>query len=389
MAKTRSEPVPDDIYIGFVRSLFNDAIILGRRRVCHCLIALLSLRAYREPIYLVLAGLMLAAGLYRYYGIRKYQKIDITGNYAAALKAEQYYLVGGTIQGFFLGLFCFVAIYWTPDIYGEIASVSVAMGSTTTIVGRNYGSRAMVAILSVTVVMPIAVGLMLKGDVSHIILGLYIIPFMVIITRMATHVRTVLFTAISEEKKSTSLAQRFDRALNTMSHGLVMLSPNGRVVVANAEAEAALGAKSADALLGRSLKSLVMRGVASGLISGKDGRYLEAQLTRALREGRDRKILVGLVNGRHYEFSTSEGAGGLGVIIFEDVSSAHRCGGEDPLDGAVRQSDRSPQPRLFPRDRQRDDGDAATMTAAARSPCSTSTTSRASTTRSAIRSATA
>ena len=105
-----------------------------------------------------------------------------------------------------------------------------------------------------------------------------------------------------------------------MSHGLVMLDPDGRVVVANAEAIEALGAKSADALLGRSLKSLVMRGVASGLLSGKDGRYLEAQLTRALREGRDRKILVGLVNGRHYEFSTSEGAGGLGVIIFEDVS---------------------------------------------------------------------
>ena len=66
---------------------------------------------------------MLAAGLYRYFGIRKCQKIDITDDYAAALKAERYYLIGGAIQGFFLGLFCFVAIYWTPDVYGEIASV--------------------------------------------------------------------------------------------------------------------------------------------------------------------------------------------------------------------------------------------------------------------------
>ena len=95
----------------------------GRRRVLSLPDRASGLRAYSKPIYLVLAGLMLAAGLYRYYGIRKYQKIDITGNYAAALKAENYYLVGGTIQGFFLGLFCFVAIYWTPDIYGEIASV--------------------------------------------------------------------------------------------------------------------------------------------------------------------------------------------------------------------------------------------------------------------------
>ena len=53
---------------------------------------------------------------------------------------------------------------------------------------------------------------------------------------MADHVRDVLFTAITEEKKATGIAQRFNRALNTMSHGLVMLGPDGTVVVANAEA---------------------------------------------------------------------------------------------------------------------------------------------------------
>ena len=108
--------------------------------------------------------------------------------------------------------------------------------------------------------------------------------------------------------------------------------------MANAEAIEALGAKSADALLGRSLKSLVMRGVASGLISSKDGRYLEAQLTRALREGRDRKILVGLVNGRHYEFSTSEGRRRPRRDHLRGRVAAHRCGGEDPLDGPARAS---------------------------------------------------
>ena len=334
MKKSKANDVPVDIYVRFVRSLFNDASILLVGAFSHCLIALLVFDRTDEPIYLVLAGLMLAAGIYRYFGIKKYQKIDFAGDYAAAKKAEKYYLIGGTIQGFFLGLFCFVAIYWTPDIYGEIASVLVAMGSTVTIVGRNYGSRAMVAILSVTVVAPIALGQILKGDASHIILGLFVVPFIAVLTRMAAHVRTVLFTAITEEKKSTDIAQRFDRALNTMSHGLVMLSPDGRVVVANAEAIEALGAKSADALLGRSLKSLVMRSVAGGLISSKDGRYLEAQLTRALREGRDRKILVGLDNGRHYEFSTSEGAGGLGVIIFEDVTL--RIDAEDKIRSMAR-----------------------------------------------------
>ena len=74
-----------------------------------------------------------------------------------------------------------------------------------------------------------------------------------------------------------------------------------------------------------------MRGVAGGMLSAKDGRYIEAQLTRALREGRDRKVLVSLANGRHYEFSAREGSQELGVITFEDVTAARRGGGEDPL----------------------------------------------------------
>lgn len=64
-----------------------------------------------------------------------------------------------------------------------------------------------------------------------------------------------------------------------------------------------------------------MRGVAGGLLALKDCRYIEAQLTRALREGRDRKVLVALSNGRYLEFSAREGSQELGVITFEDVTA--------------------------------------------------------------------
>ena len=59
---------------------------------------------------------------------------------------------------------------------------------------------------------------------------------MLAITRMADACAHRAVHGDLEEKKATDLAQRFDRALNTMSHGLVMLGPDGRVVVANAEA---------------------------------------------------------------------------------------------------------------------------------------------------------
>ena len=65
------------------------------------------------------------------------------------------------------------------------------------------------------------------------------------------------------------------------------------------------------------------------MLAPKDCRYIEAQLTRALREGRDRKVLVSLANGQHYEFSAREGSQELGVITFEDVTA--RVEAEDKI----------------------------------------------------------
>lgn len=321
MQENKAAEIGEDVYAGFVRSLFNDPGILLIGAFCHGLIGILVYFTSGHPAYLALAALMLGAGLYRYYGICKGLRIGSFETYEQAKKWERYYLVGGTIQAFFMGLFCFTSIYLIPDVFGESAAIAVIMGSTVTIVGRNYGSKTMVAVQAFTVVLPIAVGLMLKGHLGDFILGLYIVPFIFIITRMASHVRTVLFNAISERKTAARLAERFNRALNTMSHGLVMLGPDGKVVVGNAEAAHLMSLRSPDQLLGRSIHSLLLRGVAGGMLAPKDCRYVEAQLTRALREGRDRKVLVSFSNGQHYEFSAREGNQDLGVITFEDVTA--------------------------------------------------------------------
>ncbi len=320
MHQNKTENIAGDVYAGFVRSLFHDPGILLIGALCHGFIGLLVFFKTGAPVYLLLAAVMLLAGCWRYYALKRVDPSTIL-DYETARQKEKYYLVFGAIQGFFVGLFAFVSLYWAPDIFGEVAAISVVLGGTITIAGRNYGSRTMVTILTVSVVAPIAVGLMLKGDIFNFLLGLYIVPFMVLITKMAALVRTVLFTAISEQKNSTRLAERFNRALNTMSHGLVMLGPDGKVVVANAEAAHLLSVHSTDSLLGRSIQSLLRRGVAGGMLALKDCRYVEAQLTRALREGRDRKVLVSFTNGQHYEFSAREGSQELGVITFEDVTA--------------------------------------------------------------------
>lgn len=320
MAKARNEPVPVDVYIQFVRSLFDNVHMVLVGACLHTIVALLAYWNTSEPVYAVFGGVLLAVGLWRYASMRHFQNSGQISTAEAATRWESDYVIKGSIQGLALGSFCFVAIYLVPDAFAEIGAVAVTLGSIVTVAGRNYGSPRMVKIFAITFVGPIAIGLIMRADVPNVVLGLLIFPFYFIINSTADRVREVLFSAVTGHKQARQIAQRFDRALNTMSHGLVMVSSDGFVVVSNAEANQTFRTKSPEALLGRSLQALIMRAVASGLLSANDGRYLASQLARALRKGRGRKILIQLADGRHLEFSVSEGAGGLGVITFEDVS---------------------------------------------------------------------
>ncbi|TPI20485.1 MULTISPECIES: EAL domain-containing protein [unclassified Mesorhizobium] len=322
MGRTKTENIPADVYIQFVRSLFDNAHMLVIGGVCYWILGFMIYWRTHNPLFVAFSFGLLSISLFRYFGIRTFLKTGGTiANVEEARRWERIYILKGSLQGLGLGSLCFISIYVYPDPFAELAATSLTIATLVTVVGRNYGSPQMVRIFSVTFIGPAALGLLLRMDFPSVLLGLMIIPLTFITINSADHVRNVLFSAVIGHKQARNLTRRFDRALNTMSHGLVMLGPDGRVAVANAEAARLMSLKSGDALLGRSIHGLLMRGVAGGMLAPKDCRYIEAQLTRALREGRDRKVLVSLANGQHYEFSAREGSQELGVITFEDVTA--------------------------------------------------------------------
>ncbi len=321
MPSRRKNDLSVDVYIPFVETLFRDGLTLSVGFVSQIILVLLAYIKTENDAYLCLvAGFVLVAAL-RLGNMRKYRNAPRPVDRAEARRRENDYIIYGAMHGAMLGSFCFLGIYGAYDPFAEIAAICVTLASATAISGRNYGSPRMVLVFIATMTGPMSLAMILRGDVYNVTLGLMSIPTFWAIRRFADLVRDVLFKALSEEKKAAHLAQRFNRALNTMSHGLVMLGPDRRVIVANAEAAHLMSLKTPDALLGRSLHALLMRGVAGGMLEMKDCRYVEAQLTRALREGRDRKVLVSFTNGQHYEFSAREGNQDLGVITFEDVSA--------------------------------------------------------------------
>ena len=320
MTAKRKQDLPVDVYIPFVETLFRDGFTLAIGISAQTALIGLVWANTGNMAFGAFVACMIGVGVVRVLNMRKYSSLPPLVTREEARRRENTYIAYGAMHGLTLGLFCFYAIYIVQDSVAETAAVCISLATATGIAGRNYGSPRMVIILIITLTCPMSLGFILRGDFYHVTLGLLSAPFLLAIHRYADTVRDVLFTAIFEERKAKRIAQRFNRALNTMSHGLVMLGPDGRVVVANAEAAELLLLNSPDALLGRSVHALLMRGVAGGMLAAKDCRYVEAQLTSALREGRNRKVLVSFSNGQHYEFSAREGSQELGVITFEDVS---------------------------------------------------------------------
>lgn len=313
--------IPADIYIPFVETLFRDGKTLAIGITAQTLLAVMVYWKTSQPIYLSIALALVACGLVRLVSIKRFHRAPKIETNKQAQRWENEYIALAGLHGITLGGLCFASIYLVHDVFAEIAAVCVTLATATAIAGRNYGSPRMVMILIITLTGPISLGFILRADIYHVVLGVLSIPFFYAIQRYADNVRAVLSTALSEQKKSRSLAQRFDRALNTMPHGLVMLGPDGRIVVANREAAHLMSANGPEALVGRSLHALLLRAVAGGLLTRVEIDYLEEQLNQSLRGGQDRKILVNLANGNHYEFSARPGREELGVVTFEDVTS--------------------------------------------------------------------
>ena len=278
MKQANAKAVPADVYIPFVQSLYADGYILVWGGLTHGATSFIVYLHNGKTVYLVMAFALLFAGLFRYMGIRKRQKQPAPTTREEARKWEIDYLVRGAIQGSLLGLYCFIALYLAPDSLAEIASIAVNLACAIAIVGRNYASTQMVLILATTMTLPISAGVILRGDFYNIALGLLFIPFFTAIIKMAERVRVTFLSVIQEKKKASNLAHRFDRALNTMSHGLIMLDAEGKVAVANAEAAQLLAVDKPERLLGRSLKGIDKDGVPSAL-----KRYEEARKGRTAR----------------------------------------------------------------------------------------------------------
>ncbi|MCC0044748.1 MAG: diguanylate phosphodiesterase, partial [Brucellaceae bacterium] len=99
MTNGKNSGIPADVYVQFVRSLFDNHHVLLIGTACHAIAALMVYVSSGDYVYVVLAGLLLAVGAWRYAGMVRFHRSGDIPDERAARRWENEYILKGSLQG--------------------------------------------------------------------------------------------------------------------------------------------------------------------------------------------------------------------------------------------------------------------------------------------------
>lgn len=303
-------------YVSIIKSVYKDrrAMLLGAL----CCILGVSTGAYKTNS-LVLWAIAIAfclVTIYRFVDMTLFARAKIGPlDVDAASRWEVRATYGATMFAFLCGAWCFSSFVFVRDPTAEILAMVTTVGCMVGVVTRNFGLDRLLTIQLTIAVTLIGLGVLLKNDVYHWILGGLMLPMLVSFRFLAADVRQVLLNAVHSRVEANRLASELDTALETMQHGLCMLDQSGLVTVANDQAEAVFASFAGGTWSGRPFAALISAAAARGSISQASA----TQLIDTMHAG-DGKVLLHLPGNRFCEVTVSAGKGST-VLLFEDITA--------------------------------------------------------------------
>ncbi|MFB2550291.1 putative bifunctional diguanylate cyclase/phosphodiesterase [Ensifer soli] len=313
--------LPTDVYLSFVSSLFQHRQTLVIGMVSHVVTMLLVFSKTSDVFYLFAAAAVFVIWVFRAFGMHRFDAVDHAGLGPAAIhRWEMHYNFGAAMVTFTLGAACGYSILVSRDAFAELACISVTLGTMVSVVGRNYGSPSAVQLLTYTACGPIVIGLLALFDVYMALLALLMVPYIITIGTMATGVREFLYKNVLAAREISTIAGRFDTALNTMTHGLFLLDEDNRILVANRKACELLNLGDEARWKDSHLDVVLRYGVRHSFLEHEQASNVLRQLDLLIR-GQQSRALVPMSDDLFLEFSASRREGGGIVLIFEDVTA--------------------------------------------------------------------
>lgn len=236
-----------------------------------------------------------------------------------ARRIERVHILGSGLTAALLGGGAGYGIVAGIDGFSVFICISVIMGLMVAVAGRSYGSPLGVDVQVAFLVLPPAVAGFVNGDVSVLVMCLLLVPLGFETRAMAAGIRSAIGRSAAAASRLGTIVERFNAALDTMPHGLIMLDANRRVQIANRRARAFFSRPGPEGLPAGALMPAALEGegeVAAAAFGRRLGAFLDSDFER---------MQIPLPGKTYLEFDGAPRDDGGAVVIFEDVSARVRA----------------------------------------------------------------
>jgi diguanylate cyclase (GGDEF)-like protein len=324
--------LPSEIRAALIESLFAPiaSLVVGAI-ACSIIGAAVAFRVSDISLMFTSAAI-LGVGMLRVASALLYSRYKAAENSAATKIWEHVYEYGAWTFSGLLGLLCWLTITHTTDGTLQMSVTTISAGYGAAISGRNAGRPFIAVGQLMFCTLPMAVALLIYPDWLHKVLGFVVLLFMYGMMDITLSIRSIILQALTMTRKEAALAarfeeqaNRFDIALNNMSHGLCMLDTQDRLQVWNERFLELLHLEKAPIQVGMRISQLVRQSI-------KAGNHKSKGVKQVIRD-----LVAGLSKETHDQFQTCPDGertiavsrrmmpDGGSVVILEDVTERKRA----------------------------------------------------------------
>ncbi len=315
-----------------VASLFSSPTSLILSNTVGVLVPVFCWYASRSEAFLWFAGIAALIVLGR---------ISTIVRYRAAAGAQQTmhqiwgwdreYFFGATAFSLVLGAANFVALAETDSVPCHIITIVCGIAFAAGYVARNSGRPLFVIVQLVCFCTPMALGLAFASDPFYEVIALYIVLFGVTNVSIVFSLNRNLLHLAAATKQSAQLAESLrqknltlDSALNSMTHGLCLFSPDMKLEISNSCFIELYGLSPADAAPGSSLEEIASRLVRAQTLTPQSAKDLSDLCLRAAGLARSVEREIMAETGQIFVI-TAEVTDDGGILVLTEDASARKA----------------------------------------------------------------
>ena len=313
--------IPPEIYASTVDALFEVPMALLVGSLAASVAALLTAWKAQSVVLLCFGIIIALTAVLRAIDMRAYHRVRaVTRTDPEAMKPwERRYVVGAAAYLAMLGGWSLAAFLVTDDPAVRLLSFAGTIAYLVGTSGRNFASDLLVVSQILGAGIPLSLALFVGGGFYIAIFAVLLLPLLFSLRINSNRLRRVFRDAVIATRDITSLAMRFDTALNNMPHGLCMFDAQRRLLVSNARLSELLNLPAGFELNGKSARELLLASIGTGQAPNLDVERFIANFESHLA-GTNGTIFVEIRDGQTLALTTQPMANGGSVVIVEDIT---------------------------------------------------------------------